>query len=62
MFDHIVSFANCYFIALFSFLIYIRKSFLQMPGNETLPSLDLNYTDEQAQYDAENEIIVNSTI
>jgi hypothetical protein len=33
-----------------------------MPGNETLPSLDLNYTDEQAQYDAENEIIVNSSI
>ncbi|NCB46863.1 hypothetical protein EOM81_07590 [bacterium] len=62
MFDYIVSFANCYFIALFTFLIYIRKSFLQMPGNETLPSLDLNYTDEQAQYDAENEIIVNSNI
>lgn len=62
MFDYIVSFANCYFIALFSFLIYIRKSFLQMPGNETLPSLDLSYTDEQAEYDAENENFVNSSL
>lgn len=43
--------ASWYSVSLIGFLIYIRKGFLQMSGESSLPSIDLNCSDENFDCD-----------
>lgn len=40
--------AGLYSVSLCAFLIYIRKGFLQMSGESSLPSIDINCINDSA--------------
>lgn len=62
MFNTIFNLANCYFIALFSFLVFLKKDFLMIEGNETLPVLSLTHCEEQMKNNSEDENFINDRI
>lgn len=48
--------ASWYSMALIGFLVYIRRGFLQMSGETSLPSIDLNCTEENIDCDNFSEL------
>ncbi len=48
--------AGWYSVALIGFLVYIRRGFLQMSGENCLPSIDLNCPDENSDADTFSEL------
>lgn len=48
--------AGWYSVALIGFLVYIRRGFLQMSGENCLPSIDLNCPDENSDTDTFSEL------
>ncbi len=48
--------ASWYSVSLIGFLVYIRKDFLQMSGENALPSIDLNCPEENPDCDNFSEL------
>lgn len=62
MFNTILYVVNCYFIALFSFLVFLKKGFLMFDGNDLVPSINLTFSDEQIKNNIEDEAFINDGI
>lgn len=62
MYATILQLINCYFIALFSFLVFLKRGFLMFEGNDLFPSMNLSFCDEQIKNNIEDEAFINDGI